>query len=350
MCYNYKDMKTKIIKVKDDNFNILSQAVEILDRGDLVAFPTETVYGLGADGLNPKAVEKIFLAKGRPQDNPLILHISDFKMLEDLSSGDLTKAKILAEKFWPGPMTLVLKKSNLVPDIITGGLDTVALRLPANEIARSLIRKLGRPIAAPSANISGRPSPTDARTTFEDLDGKIPLIIDGGSTRVGLESTVIDLTEDEPVILRPGAITLEMLREIFPSSKIDLSLVSADQVPKSPGQKYKHYAPKAEAYLLKGSLLEKVNKLSDFIKESSDKKIGVMGSSQLLSLFQASQIEAIDLGPWEDLDQVASKIFKGLRDLDRRNVDIIVVEAFSEAGLGLAIMNRLKKSTGNKYL
>lgn len=343
-------MKTKIIKVKDDNFNILSQAVEILDRGDLVAFPTETVYGLGADGLNPDAVEKIFLAKGRPQDNPLILHISDFKMLEELSSGDLTQAKILAEKFWPGPMTLVLKKSNIVPDIITGGLDTVALRLPANEIARDLIRKLGRPIAAPSANISGRPSPTDARTTLEDLDGKIPLIIDGGSTAVGLESTVIDLTEEDPVILRPGAITVEMLREIFPSSKIDLSLVSADQVPKSPGQKYKHYAPKAEAYLLKGSLLEKVNRLSDFIKEKTDKKIGVMGSSQLLSLFQASQIETIDLGPWEDLDQVASKIFKGLRDLDRKNVDIIVVEAFSEEGLGLAIMNRLKKSTGNKYL
>lgn len=350
MCYNYKDMKTKIIKVNDDNFNILSQAVKILESGDLVAFPTETVYGLGADGLNPGAVEKIFLAKGRPQDNPLILHISDFSMLEDLSSGDLTKAKILAEKFWPGPMTLVLKKSDLVPDIITGGLDTVALRLPANNIARDLIRKLGRPIAAPSANISGRPSPTDARTSFEDLDGKIPLIIDGGTTDVGLESTVIDLTEDEPVILRPGAITLEMLREVFPSSKIDLSLVSADQVPKSPGQKYKHYAPKAEAYLLKGSLLEKVNKLTDFIKENSDKKIGVMGSSQLLSLFQASQLEVIDLGPWEDLDQVASKIFKGLRDLDRKNVDLIVVEAFSEAGLGLAIMNRLKKSTGNKYL
>lgn len=343
-------MKTKIIKVKDDNFNILSQAVKILASGDLVAFPTETVYGLGADGLNPQAVEKIFLAKGRPQDNPLILHISDFSMLEDLSSGDLTQAKILAEKFWPGPMTLVLKKSDLVPDIITGGLDTVALRLPANKIARDLIRKLGRPIAAPSANISGRPSPTDARTSFEDLDGKIPLIIDGGSTDVGLESTVIDLTEEDPVILRPGAITVEMLREVFPSSKIDLSLVSSDQVPKSPGQKYKHYAPKAEAYLLKGSLLEKINKLTDFIKENPNKKIGIMGSSQLLSLFQASQIEATDLGPWEDLDQVASKIFKGLRDLDRKNVDIIVVEAFSEAGLGLAIMNRLKKSTGNKYL
>lgn len=350
MCYNYKDMKTKIIKVNDDNFNILSQAVEILESGDLVAFPTETVYGLGADGLNPGAVEKIFLAKGRPQDNPLILHISDFSMLETLSSGDISKAKILADKFWPGPMTLVLKKSDLVPDIITGGLDTVALRLPANDIARELIRKLGRPIAAPSANISGRPSPTDARTTFEDLDGKIPLIIDGGTTDVGLESTVIDLTEEDPVILRPGAITLEMLRGVFPSSKIDLSLVSADQVPKSPGQKYKHYAPKAEAYLLKGSLLEKVNKLTDFIKDNADKKIGVMGSSQLLSLFQASQLESMDLGPWEDLDQVASKIFKGLRDLDRKNVDIIVVEAFSEAGLGLAIMNRLKKSTGNKYL
>ncbi|MDO5027746.1 MAG: L-threonylcarbamoyladenylate synthase [Bacillota bacterium] len=343
-------MKTKVIKIQDENFNSLDQAVDLLAQGQLVAFPTETVYGLGADGLNPQAVEKIFLAKGRPQDNPLILHVSDFKMLEDLTRGDLTRARILADRFWPGPMTLVLKKSDLVPGIISGGLDTVAIRLPSNKIAQELIRRLGRPIAAPSANISGRPSPTDASTTLEDLDGKIPLLVDGGPTKVGLESTVIDLSVDQPLILRPGGITLEMLREVFPEADIDLGLLSPDQAPKSPGQKYKHYAPKAEAYMIRGSLLGKVNKLTDFIRENPDKKIGLMASSQLSDIFSNSNLEVEDLGPWEDLDQVASMIFKGLRDLDRKNVDIIIVEAFSEDGLGLAIMNRLKKSTANRYI
>lgn len=344
------NMKTKIIKINEKNLEKIEEAKEVILGGDLVAFPTETVYGLGADGLNPESIKKIFLVKGRPQDNPLILHIADFKMLEDLTDDDLSRAKKLAYVFWPGPLTMVLKKSSIVPAEITAGLDTVAIRMPKNKIALEIIRRSGKPIAAPSANLSGRPSPTDGETCFEDLDGKIPLIIDGGKTDFGLESTVVDLSEDGVTILRPGAITLEMIREIFPEVKVDAGILNEGQVPKSPGQKYKHYAPKAESYLVDGSFEEKIAKIIDFLDKNKDKNVGLMASTELLADLNFLSLEKKDLGSNRDYKSIASLIFRGLRELDKKKVDIILVEAFPENGMGLAIMNRLKKSTANRYI
>lgn len=343
-------MKTRIIKIEKENIDKLEEAKDLLQRGELVAFPTETVYGLGADGLNEKAVEKIFLAKGRPQDNPLILHISDLDMLEGLVEEVSLEAKILIETFWPGPLTIIFKKSAKVPEIITAGLETVAIRMPKDPIALEIIRRAGTPIAAPSANISGRPSPTDAETCYHDLKGKIELIVDGGSTIVGLESTVIDMTGEIPLILRPGAVTLEMIRELLPQTEVDKGILKEKETPKSPGQKYKHYAPRAEAYLVVGSLEEKKEKVENFLKENTDKKLGIMAGQELLDSLDKENLAFRSLGSIEDLDNFGSSIFRKLRELDNLKVDIIICEGVEEEGLGLAIMNRLKKSTQNRYI
>lgn len=343
-------MKTRILKIDENELENLIDAKELIQRGELVAFPTETVYGLGADGLNPEAVEKIFIAKGRPQDNPLILHVSDEAMLKKLVEKIPAEGKILMETFWPGPLTIILKKSKIVPDIITAGLNTVAIRMPKNEIALDIIKLSETPIAAPSANISGRPSPTDARTCFEDLKGKVELIVDGGNTIVGLESTVIDVTSEIPTILRPGAITYEMIKKVLPNVEIDKGILEKEEIPKSPGQKYKHYAPKAEAFLVLGTLSEKVDKIKRFIEANDDKKIGVMATTELLKEIDASNLVVKDLGSINDLEKIASLIFRDLRDLDRLEVDLIICEGVKEEGLGLAIMNRLKKSTSNRFI
>ena len=308
------------------------------------------MYGLGADGLNKKAVEKIFIAKGRPQDNPLILHISHLDMLKPLVMDIPKEAKLLMEKFWPGPLTIIFKKSSFVPDIISGGLETVAIRMPKNEIALELIHLSNTPIAAPSANISGRPSPTDAKTCYEDLCGKIELIIDGGDTIVGLESTVIDMTGDVPTILRPGAITLEMISKLLPNAEVDKSIITEGEIPKSPGQKYKHYAPKADAFLLIGNKDEKLKKLDKFISENEGKKIGIMATTELLEKINYENIAVKNLGSISNLENFGSLIFRDLRDLDKLNVDVIICEGVEETGLGMAIMNRLKKSTSNRYI
>lgn len=343
-------MKTRILKIDESNFENLDEAKNLIQGGELVAFPTETVYGLGADGLNEEAVKKIFVAKGRPQDNPLILHISDRKMLESLVKNISEEAKILMEAFWPGPLTIVFQKSEVVPDIITAGLDTVAIRMPENEIALELIKRSNTPIAAPSANISGRPSPTDAITCYDDLKGKVELIIDGGDTIVGLESTVIDMTGEIPVILRPGAVTLEMVRDLLPKAVIDKGILKEKETPKSPGQKYKHYAPKADAYLLVGTREEKLAKLDDFIKNNQSKKMGLMATKEILEKIHYPDLEIKNLGSINDLETFGSLIFKDLRDLDKLKVDIIICEGVEEKGLGLAIMNRLKKSASNRYI
>lgn len=343
-------MKTRILKIDESNFENLDEAKNLIQGGELVAFPTETVYGLGADGLNEEAVKKIFIAKGRPQDNPLILHISDRKMLESLVKNISEEAKILMETFWPGPLTIVFQKSEVVPDIITAGLDTVAIRMPENEIALELIKRSNTPIAAPSANISGRPSPTDAITCYDDLKGKVELIIDGGDTIVGLESTVIDMTGEIPVILRPGAVTLEMVRDLLPKAVIDKGILKEKETPKSPGQKYKHYAPKADAYLLVGTTEEKLAKLDDFIKNNQSKKMGLMATKEILEKIHYPDLEIKNLGSINDLETFGSLIFKDLRDLDKLKVDIIICEGVEEKGLGLAIMNRLKKSASNRYI
>lgn len=342
-------MKTEVLEIDKENLEKMNIVKEIISSGDLVAFPTETVYGLGADGLNPKAVKKIFEAKGRPQDNPLILHVSSVEMLERLVVEVSDTARALIKEFWPGPLTIIFEKSDLVPDVITAGLKTVAIRMPKNEIALELIRISDTPIAAPSANISGRPSPTDGKTTYEDLKGKIPLIIDGGNTEVGLESTVLDLTSNPAMILRPGAITLEMLEKIIPDVTLDKSILKKGEIPKSPGQKYKHYAPKASCHLAVGDIETKTFLIKEYIT-NNDEKIGVMGTDEFIKDLNLENIDIKSMGSIEDLEEVGSRIFRLLRDFDKDGVDTILIEGVEEKGLGLAIMNRLKKSCGNKFL
>lgn len=342
-------MKTEVLEIDKENLEKMDIVKEIISSGDLVAFPTETVYGLGADGLNPKAVKKIFEAKGRPQDNPLILHVSSVEMLERLVVEVSDTARALIKEFWPGPLTIIFEKSDVVPDVITAGLKTVAIRMPKNEIALELIRISDTPIAAPSANISGRPSPTDGKTTYEDLKGKIPLIIDGGNTEVGLESTVLDLTSTPAMVLRPGAITLEMLEKIIPDVTLDRSILKKGEIPKSPGQKYKHYAPKANCHLALGDVKTKTLLMKEYIS-NNDEKIGVMGTDEFIKDLNFENIDIKSMGSINDLEEVGSKIFRLLRDFDRDGVDTILIEGVEEKGLGLAIMNRLKKSCGNKFL
>ena len=247
-------METELIKINSIDDEALKRAGQCIKDGGLVAFPTETVYGLGGDGLNEVAAKNIYLAKGRPSDNPLILHINDQKMLSRIVSEVTPMAKMIMTAFCPGPITIILPKSDIVPKAVTGGLDTIAVRMPDNDIARALIKYADTPIAAPSANISGRPSPTTAQAVYKDLQSRIDMVLDGGACQFGVESTIVDCTEDIPIILRPGAITKEMLEEIFPVVKIDKAIVGANVVPKAPGMKYKHYAHKVDIILIEGDI------------------------------------------------------------------------------------------------
>ena len=256
-------MKTIIKKIDKNQIDteIIAEAGKILERGGLVAFPTETVYGLGANALNEEAARKTYEAKGRPSDNPLIVHIADIQALDEIVESIPERAKSIAEKFWPGPLTLIFEKSGVVPLGTTGGLQTVAVRMPEDEIARALIRAGGGYVSAPSANVSGRPSPTSAEHVAEDLDGKIDMIIDGGNVDIGVESTIVDMTVEPPMILRPGAITKEMLEEVIGEVAVDRTTLSetSDAAPKAPGMKYRHYAPKAQLVIVSGAPLEAVN-------------------------------------------------------------------------------------------
>lgn len=307
-------MKTLILEMPEDEE--IRTAAEIIKSGNLVAFPTETVYGLGASALNTEAVKKIFKAKGRPNDNPLIVHIAKKEDLNELAVNIPEIAEKLINRFWPGPLTLVLKKNKVIPDEVTAGLDTVAIRMPKNEIAISLIEQSG-PIAAPSANLSGKPSGTSINHVIQDFNGKIDCIIDGGDADIGLESTVLDLTSSPIAILRPGKITFEQLRKIIPDLVIS-SHVKGEV--KSPGMKYKHYAPRAKVILAKDKI-----EISKIKKKYSDKKIKVidMNNSKLL----------------------AKNLFKIFRESDIEGYEIIVVKTVKEKGIGLAIMNRLKKAS-----
>lgn len=342
-------MKTEIIKINKENLEKLDKPGKIIREGGLVAFPTETVYGLGADGLNPEAVKEIFKVKGRPQDNPLILHVCDLDMLKKLVKEIPEKGKILIDEFWPGPLTIIFRKSDLVPEVITAGLDTVAIRMPEDVIAKELIRISGKPIAAPSANISGRPSPTDGKTTYEDLKGKIPMIIDGGNTKVGVESTVIDLTSDKPMILRPGGITLEMIRKLLPEVTLDQSILKEGEIPKSPGQKYKHYAPKADCFIVTGDDEEKIKLIEEYV-EDKEELIGLMLTDELYEKINLENVDKKSMGSRDNENLIASRIFRLLRNFDKDKVSTILIEGLDEKNLGLAIMNRLKKASGNKFL
>lgn len=344
---------TKLRKIDVFNFDlnneIFKEASEIFSKGGLVAFPTETVYGLGANALNEQAVKNIYKAKGRPSDNPLIVHIADKKDLEPLVREVPEKASIIIERFWPGSITLIFKKSDIIPSVISGGLDTVAIRLPKNEIARSLIAVAKCPIAAPSANSSGRPSPTLAEHVLEDLNGKIDMIIDGGACEVGLESTVLDITSEFPCILRPGAVTREMLEDAIGRVDIDkeiFSEVSDTDTPKSPGMKYTHYSPKANVTIFIGDKIKVAEKINNLVFEAEHKNVKacVIATEQTKSLYHSSNVLVV--GDKEKPETIAANLFKTLRECDSINASEVFTESFSEDELGLAIMNRLKKASG----
>jgi L-threonylcarbamoyladenylate synthase len=332
-------MKTELIKVKSKNKNnVLSKAADLIKKGEIVAFPTETVYGLGANAFNDSAIQKIFIAKGRPSDNPLIVHISDLDQLKDLVEFVPQKAKLLMKKYWPGPLTIVMKKSSLVPLSVTAGLDTVAVRMPSNKIALELIKKANVPIAAPSANSSTKPSPTMAKHVLEDLNGKVPLILDGGNCDIGVESTVIGLVGEKPILFRPGKVTLEELKKIL--GEIDApKSVSKNSPPQSPGMKYKHYAPKARVFLFSTK-----NELLNLIKNESfvltKKKCLVLG----IKSFGLKFCREIT---FKSVKEYTKNLFLQFRWADEQNYEIIFVQKVKEEKLGLALMNRLKKASFN---
>lgn len=340
-------MITKISKFDSKNIdeNIIKKASDLIKNGELVAFPTETVYGLGADGLNENACKKIFEAKGRPSDNPLILHISNISMLYNLVENVDPKSKKLIDKCWPGPLTIIFKKSKIIPNIITAGLDTVAIRFPSNKIAQSLIEASNTPIAAPSANISGRPSPTRADDVYNDMNGKINLILDGGESDIGIESTVIDMSEDIPTILRPGFFTFEFIKEILSDVKLDDSLVDNSKIPKSPGQKYKHYAPKAKMEVYVGEKSEEAIKSKALQLKEKGLKVGVLVFDQYIDDFK--DYFSINIGNKDDLSYMSHVLFTSLRLMDMENVDIILAQGVEEINLGKSIMNRMKKAAAN---
>lgn len=347
-------INTKVVKMDPDNldYDIIKEAAQIINNGGIVVFPTETVYGIGADALNDTAVEKIFKAKGRPQDNPLIVHIQDVEELYDLSKEVPENAKILAEKFWPGPLTMILYKKDILSDKITAGLDTAAIRLPKNKIALALIKESKKPIAAPSANTSGKPSPTEASHVIEDLMGKVDMIIDGGSTYIGIESTVVDVTGDVPMILRPGGITREDITSVLGKCDYDPAIIKSNEkiVPKSPGQKYRHYSPKAKVILYKGNL----EKIAQKINEDYDKfvqdglKAGIMSTVQTEKYYEGKT--TICVGDRTNPISISSNLFKDLRNFDHMGMDVILAEAVEEEELGNAIMNRLGKASSETII
>ncbi len=345
-------MNTRIIEIDENNIDIslLDEGANIIKSGGIVAFPTETVYGLGANGLDEEAVKKIYKAKGRPSDNPLILHISQIEQLNPLVDEIPDLAYRCMEKFWPGPLTMIFKKSGIIPDIITAGLDTVAIRMPDNKIASELISRARVPIAAPSANLSGKPSPTKGSHVVEDMMGKIEMIIDGGSTGVGLESTVLDLSTEIPTILRPGGITLEDLREVIPNVIQDASITNKDEIPKSPGQKYRHYAPNAEMILYTGDIEKIIKKINSDAKYLIDegKKVGIMATEETKDSYTVGQI--LVSGSREKSETIAHNLFDVLRSFDESNVDIILAEGISYDHMGMAIMNRMLKAASGKLI
>ena len=347
-------MGTKISKIDKDNIDesLINEAAILIREGKIVAFPTETVYGLGANGLDTNAVEGLFKAKGRPQDNPLILHVSNLEQLRSLVTQIPEIALECMKRFWPGPLTMIFNKSEIVPYMITGGLETVAIRMPNNPIALKLIEESSLPIAGPSANLSGKPSPTNASHVIEDLDGKIDMIIDGGETGVGLESTVLDLSIGTPTILRPGGITYEDLKEIIPNVEQDLGTIKMSEniVPKSPGQKYKHYAPKADMTVYTGNIDNIVSKIKEQTKELINKgyKVGIMATEETKNDYPDGFVLVV--GTRAKKETIATNLFKIIRLFDDNGVDVILAEGVEYDHIGMAIMNRMMKASGGKVI
>ena len=330
---------------------VIDQAADIIKSGGLVAFPTETVYGLGADGLNDAASRRIFAAKGRPADNPLILHIADVQEVDRLVKRIPANAAALMQEFWPGPLTVVLERCDIIPDAVTAGLDTVAIRLPGSLIARRLIQAAGVPIAAPSANASGRPSPTTAQAVLFDLAGKVEMILDGGPCEVGLESTVVDCTTPVPTLLRPGGVTREMLLAVLGELELDKNLLDQESAPRSPGMKYKHYAPAAPMALVDAEPAERGAILTREVSQALDagKRVGAVVSAETAVLLPEAVCVAV-YGSRSNKQQIAGSLYECLRQFDDFPVDVIFGEGVDEAGVGLAIMNRLRKAAGYRII
>ncbi len=338
-------METKLFQITDpaaQRDEVLA-AAEILRSGGLVGIPTETVYGLGANGLNEDAVRAIFAAKGRPQDNPLILHIPGADWLERFCCDIPASAYLLAEHFWPGPLTMILKRRENVPNVTTGGLDTVGVRCPDHPVALAIIAAADVPIAAPSGNISGRPSPTCARHMVEDMIGRIDGIVDGGACGVGVESTIIDLTVTPPRVLRPGGLPLEKLRSVLGEIAVDNAVtapLAEGEKPRAPGMKYRHYAPKAPVTVVTGESGE----TAAYIREKAGRRTGVICFTEYREQFAGCTVECI--GSAADKAEQARRIFDALRAFDETDVDAIYAQCPDDEGLGLAIANRLKKAAG----
>lgn len=332
----------------------LCRAGQILREGGLVAFPTETVYGLGGDALNPDSSRKIYAAKGRPSDNPLIVHIADWEALARIASEIPDVAVKLADAFWPGPLTMILRKSDAVPPATTGGLDTVAVRMPSHPVAQALIREAGGYVAAPSANTSGKPSPTLAAHVAEDMNGRIDMIIDGGAVGIGLESTIVDLTVVPPRILRPGYVTEEMLRQVLGGVTVDATILSSQadcgQAPKAPGMKYRHYAPAGELTIVRGETGKVVEYIN--LRAAQDaavgERVGVIGTEEFLADYHADVVKSV--GRRADEETIAHRLYSILREFDGEQVTKIYSESFSAEGFGQAIMNRLLKAAGHRII
>ena len=365
LVYPYReiDMETRIFSKKD-----IEEAARVLKAGGLVAFPTETVYGLGGNGLSRDASRKIYAAKGRPSDNPLILHVSKIEEVNPLVESIPEKAKLLMESFWPGPLTVILKKSEIVPRESTGGLDTVALRCPDNALSLALIEKAGFPIAGPSANLSGSPSPTEASHVYHDLAGRIEGILDDGAVGIGVESTILDMSGDVPTLLRPGAITLEDLTEVLGEKpEVDPTLVGKKMedgfIPKAPGMKYRHYAPKAEMILFcvveeKGSEDKISKRIAEYLEEEGlkflEEQIAILCAEESKHLYKdlvkKKDISLKILGRRNEPLSMTHNLFRILRECDEEGIGLILSEGYPEEGIGFALMNRMKKAAGQKII
>ncbi|NLM05533.1 MAG: threonylcarbamoyl-AMP synthase [Tissierellia bacterium] len=337
-------MNTEVIKLTEENFKkSIKKGAELIRKEEVVAFPTETVYGLGGAGFSPLAIRKIFEAKGRPQDNPLILHIGSMEMLDDIATDIRDYVYLLMEKFWPGPITFVLNKKSVVPMEVSAGLTTVGVRFPSERTAQALILEAGLPIAAPSANTSGKPSPTNAEAVFEDMKGRIPLILDGGQTDIGIESTVLLSTGEKPIILRPGKVSYEDIREVVASVEISAGLKQGEK-PMSPGQKYRHYAPKADMYLFVGKFNDVASRIlfEEARWELEDKKIGILCFDETRERYSSEHV--ISLGSYFNREEVSRNLFNSLRDFDKLGVDVILSESVEEKGIGRAIFERMRRA------
>ena len=345
-------MKTLVLKVDSQEPDIekVRLSADFIKKGGLVAFPTETVYGLGADALNGEAVLSLFRVKRRPLDNPPIVHICDVKDVYRLAEMVPFRAKALMERFWPGPLTLIFKQSEVVPDVTVAGLDTIAVRMPRHNVALALIRESGCPIAAPSANLAGKPSPTSAEHVLDDLGGRIDAVLDAGPTVVGVESTVLDLTVDPPQVLRPGGTPFEVLREALGGVELNPAVTAEKALwmekVRSPGVKYKHYAPDAEVVVVEGEVNAVVAKASELVKfyREEGRKVGVLATDETATCYGGCVVKS--LGSRRDLAVVARNLFRLLREFDLEGVDVIVAEGVPAEGLGLAVMNRLRKASG----